>query len=671
MAGISGWNGWRRRVAGGLIAPVLALACGPGAQAQPEAASAATGAANARFAEGLPWADTGDRILAARGFVATRTDPLIRDAQGRVVWNLDAYRDLPDTPPATANPSLWRHMLLLRHHGLYQVSPKLWQVRGFDIANMTVIEGDTGLIVIDPLTTVEVARAALELVRSHLGDRPVVAVIFTHPHADHFGGVKGVVDPADVAAGRVPVIAPEGFLEHAVSENLLAGPAMSRRATYQFGTTLPRGPQGQLGAGIGPGIAGGTLSLIAPTHEIAGTGETLELDGVTVEFQLTPGTEAPVEMNLFLPGMNALGLAENANVTMHNILPPRGALVRDARAWAAYLTEALDRYGSRAEVLFIQHGWPRWGRAEIADYMASHRDAYKYLHDQSVRLMNRGQTAPEIAETIALPPELAGRWFNRGYYGTMRHNSRAVYQRYLGWYDGNPANLDPWPPEDEARRYVAAMGGPDAVLAEAARAVEAADYRWASRVIGHLIFSRQGSEALQAQARALGARSFEQMGYQAESMLWRNMYLTAAQELRSPPQAPPQTTMALDLIAATPSSDLFELLAVRVDPARAAGRDIAVAFVFPDRAERHVITLRNRVLVARAVPPGAPDPVAVQATATLPRPAFLQMLFAGTPAARLVLSGTLRVDGDAGQLRALTDSLDPAAPAAPFPIVTP
>jgi alkyl sulfatase BDS1-like metallo-beta-lactamase superfamily hydrolase len=640
--------------------PCLLLATA--APAAPPLASAATLEANRRFAEGLAWADREDESLAARGFVATRADPKIRAADGRVVLDLSAYDGITGDAPPTANPSLWRHAGLLKRHGLFKVAPRIWQVRGFDISVMSVIEGERGFIIVDPLTTTEVAAAALALVREHVGNRPVSAVIYTHSHADHFGGVRGVVDEADVRAGRVPIVAPDGFLEHAVSENLIAGPAMSRRAIYQFGRGLAPGNTGHLGAGIGMEVSRGTISLIAPTRSIMKTGEALVLDGVRFEFQLTPNTEAPAEMNFFLPELGALCLAENANVTLHNILPARGALVRDAKAWADALSDALTLYGDMTEVLFVSHGWPRWGRDEIARYVSSHRDAYKYLHDQSVRLMNQGLTAPEIAETLELPPVIARQWFNRGYYGTLRHNARAVYQRYLGWYDANPANLDGWPPEEAGKRYVAAMGGRAKALKVAERAYAAGDYRWAAEVASRLTFA----DGKDLEARELLARSFEQLGFQAEGMLWRNMYLTGAREARTIPTAAEATTVALDLIAATTTPQLFDLLAIRVDPALAAGRDLAVDFVFPDRAERTRVTLRNSVLVHAAEGKGE-----AQATVTLPRPAFLSLLFAGAEPAALVSSGVMKVEGDPAAVRALLQSLDRASPRPPFPIVTP
>lgn len=641
------------------------------------AATTATIKANEAFSQGLPWSDESEAELSKRGFVATLDDPKIRDARGQVIMDLAAYDFVSGPAPATANPSLWRHAGLLKQHGLFKVAPRIWQVRGFDISVMSIIETDTGLLVIDPLATREAAAAAFGLARKHIGDKPVRAVIYTHSHADHFGGVKGVVDEADVKAGKVQIIAPVGFLEHAVSENLTAGPAMSRRAVYQFGATLPPGPAGQTGAGIGMGLAKGGLTLIAPNVTIDHTGQTLTVDGLAMEFQLTPSTEAPAEMNIFFPGLNALCLAENANVTMHNILPARGALVRDSKAWADYLTESLQLYGARSDVMFVSHGWPRWGRAEIADYVGLHRDAYKYLHDQSVRMMNKGMTAPEIAETIALPPVLNSKWFNHGYYGTLRHNARAVYQRYLGWYDANPANLNAWPPEEAGKRYVAAMGGPKKALAVAQKAYDAGDYRWSAEVASRIVFADDKDAA----ARELLARSFEQMGYQAESMLWRNMYLTGAVEARSNPQTATASTVAPDMIAAIETPQLFDLMAIRVDPAKAAGKTISVAFVFPDRKERTRVELRNSVLIHTAVKPpaaatgsgvaAAPLEAPVDATVTVPRMGFIGMLFGATTPAALMQSGALKVEGDAAALVAFLGSLDTAPAGPPFPIVTP
>lgn len=638
------------------------LALLPPAAAETGPATPVTVETNRAFAAGLPWHDTSEATLSGHGFIATAEDPFIRNTEGRVVYDLSAYDFAEGDAPATMNPSLWRHLGLIRQHGLYEVVPGIWQVRGFDLSVMSIIGGETGYIIVDPLTATETAAAAFALVRQHLGDKPVHAVIYTHSHADHFAGIKGIVSEQDVAEGRVQIIAPSGFMEHAVSENLIAGGAMTRRATYQFGTSLEPGPAGQGGAGIGAGLPRGTMSLIAPTHSVTYTGETLTIDGVEIEFQLTPDTEAPAEMNFYLPQLRALCLAENASPTMHNVLPPRGALVRDSKAWADYLTESIRFYADKTDVMFVSHGWPRWGQAEVAEFMAHHRDAYKYLHDQTVRLMNKGYTASEIAEVIALPESLASKWYNRGYYGTMSHNSKAVYQRYLGWFDGNPANLNPWPPEESGKRYVAAMGGAKKALKVAQKAYDAGDYRWSAQVASHIVFA----DDTDRKARELLAKSFEQLGYQAEGSLWRNMYLTGALEARSAPAEQPVRTTSADFVGAITTPQLFDMLAIRVDPEKAEGVDVVLAFVFPDRSETRRVTLRNSVLVHEDVA-GAP----VTATATLPRPAFLAMLFAGQSAAALVEAGVMKVEGETAAMAALMSSLDPADTGPPFPIVTP
>ena len=640
----------------------LFLLQAPGAFAEDAKATKATISANKAFAEGLPWDDTSEAELSDRGFIATRQDPVILRADGEQAFDLNAY-DFADGPAAeTMNPSLWRHLSLLRKHGLYEVTPGISQVRGFDLSVMSIIEGETGYIIVDPLTVTESAGAAFELVKQHLGDKPIHAVIYTHSHVDHFGGVKGIVSLEDVVAGKVQIIAPEGFMEHAVSENLIAGEAMNRRANFQFGMRLEPGPAGQGGAGIGTGVPRGSISLIPPTHSVNATGETMVIDGIEIEFQLTPGTEAPAEMNFYLPQFRALCLAENANATMHNVLPPRGALVRDAKAWADYLTESIALYADKTDVMFVSHGWPRWGQAEVTEFMSHHRDAYKYLHDQTIRLMNKGYTASEIAEVIALPDSLAGKWYNRGYYGTMSHNAKAVYQRYLGWYDGNPANLNPWPPEEAGKRYVAAMGGARKAQKVAQKAYDRGDYRWAAQVASHIVFADDTNR----KARELLAKAFEQLGYQAEGSLWRNMYLTGAAEVRETPTDRQITTVSPDMIGAITTPQVFDMLAIRVDPEKAEGINTAVAFVFPERGETRRVSLQNSVLVHEE---GLSRPVA--ATITIPRPAFLAMLFAGQTPAALMEAGVMKVEGEAGATAALMSVFDPADTGPPFEIVTP
>jgi alkyl sulfatase BDS1-like metallo-beta-lactamase superfamily hydrolase len=654
-----------RKILTVLSAAMLCASCassGEPAMSASQGATDYTVAANQAFSAGLPWGDETEAQLSTRGFMATLADPKIRNAEGRVVFDASAY-DFADGPPAdTMNPSLWRHLSLLNNHGIFEVMPGLWQVRGLDLSVMSVIATETGYIIVDPLTATETSAAAMSLVREHVGDRPIVAVIYTHSHGDHFGGVKGIVSDADVADGKVQIIAPDGFMEHAVSENLIAGPAMTRRANYQFGTSLEPGPAGQGGAGIGTGLPSGTFSLIAPTHTVKQTGEILVIDGITLEFQVTPGTEAPAEMNFYLPHLRALCLAENANPTMHNVLPPRGSLVRDSKAWADYLTESIQLFGDRTDVMFVSHGWPRWGQEDVSTFMAFHRDAYKYLHDQSVRLMNKGYTAEEIAEVIALPESLGSKWYNRGYYGTMAHNAKAVYQRYLGWYDANPANLNAWPPEEAASRYVAAMGGPVNALRIANTAYKSGDYRWAAEVANHIIFDDPSNTA----AREVLAQSFEQLGYQAEGSLWRNMYLTGAAEARTAPQAPTVRALSPDVLSAITVEQVFDMLAIRVDPERAEGKAITIAFEFPDLGETRLVSIRNSVLVHES---GTGETAA--ATLRLPKAAFLGMIFAGQKPADLAAKGVLTITGDPSAASVLLGVLDPPAPAEAFAIVTP
>lgn len=634
----------------------FALALTSAAQAQ---VTDATRAANAELARTLPWSDREDEDFAARGFVAAWDQPQIRAADGHVVWDFTAYNFLQGDAPETVNPSLWRHAGLLAHAGLFRVTDRVYQVRGFDVSNMTIIVGDTGLILVDPLTSTEVASAALTLARRTLGERPVRAVIYTHSHVDHFGGVRGVVSAEDMAAGRVEIIAPDGFMEHAVTENVIAGNAMGRRALYQFGSGMPPGPEGQMSSGIGLAVSAGAFTLIPPTRTITRTGETAMIDGVRIEFQLTPDTEAPSEMNFFLPDLGVLCLAENANASMHNILTPRGALVRDAKAWADYLTESLRLYGAQSQVMVTSHAWPRFGNDRVRDFIASHRDAYKYLHDQTVRLMNAGYTDREIADLVRLPEPLAGRWFNRGYYGTMMHNSRAIYQRYMGWYDANPANLNPLPPAEEGVRFVRAMGGAERVLAEGQRAFDEGDYRWTARVLNHLVFADPSNTA----ARQLLARTHRQMAWQAESGIWRNMYLVAARELEQGPPEVGSQVVSVDLVAATPTSYILDLLAVRLNPERLGARSFVFNLVFPERSERFAVTIRNGVLVhERGVTlENAP-------TITAARSAFLQAMATGTMR-RAVLSGSVRISGNRRSLEGMNEVFDTPEPN--FAIVTP
>lgn len=438
----------------------------------------------------LPFQDDADFRAADRGFIAALSPCVIRAADGRIVWDNDAYAFLDGPAPTSVHPSLWRQSTLAAKQGLYEVVPGIYQVRGLDISNVTFVETDNGIIVIDPLISTEVAAAALALYREHRGGaRPVVAVIYTHSHVDHFGGVLGVTSQADVDAGTVAVLAPEGFIEHAVSENVYAGPAMTRRATYMYGTLLPRGPMGQVGCGLGQAPSTGEVAVIVPTVHIETTGETHTIDGVEIEFQMAPGTEAPAEMHFYFPRFRALCMAENATHNLHNLLTLRGAVVRDPHAWSGYLTEAIDAFADRADVVFASHHWPTWGRDSIVEFLSLQRDLYAYLHDQTLRLLNQGYTGVEIAEMFQMPPVLERAWHTHGYYGSVSHNVKAVYQRYMGWFDGNPARLWPHPPEALAPRYVEAMGGIDRVVDLSQKAFDSGDYRWAATLLDHAVFT--------------------------------------------------------------------------------------------------------------------------------------------------------------------------------------
>ncbi|HEY8515944.1 MAG TPA: alkyl sulfatase dimerization domain-containing protein [Candidatus Binatia bacterium] len=644
---------------GGVVAPLLMGR--PKLPPTPEVS--ASEASRRQLAKIQQMIDADTRLdfeLAERGFIATRSDPLIRNAKGDVVVDLSSYGFLGEKAPETVNPSLWRQAQIITKHGLYKVTEKIYQVRGFDVSTVTFVDAGSGWIVIDPLTSTETARAALDLVTEHVGRKPVLAVVYSHSHVDHYGGVAGVTSREDVAAGRVKIIAPQGFTEHAVSENIIAGPAMARRARFQFGFTLPRGPEGEVTSGLGPAVSRGTISMLAPTDVITTTGQEMLIGDVRMVFQVTPGTEAPAEMNAYFPGLRALFMAENANLTMHNLLPARGALVRDAKAWADYLTESIRLYGEDSEVMFAAHGIPRFGRDEIVSFLRSHRDAYKFLHDQTVRLMNAGLTGVEIAEVLELPEPLARQWFNRGYYGTMNHNAKAVYQRYMGWYDANPANLHPLPPEPAAKRYVEAMGGAEAVRERARKAADEGDYRWAAMLLNHAVFADPQDQA----ARDALADVYTQLAYQAEAGTWRNIYLTGAQELRSGVVQLPPPSLSPDVLEATPTSMLLDLAAVRLDPEKALAKPLRLNLVLTDVDERHLITVENGVLVHEQ---GVEEREAP--TVRMQRIDMLMTLFAGVPVSVRTASGNIVTEGDADAWPALVGMID--ALDTNFPIVTP
>ena len=523
------------------------------------------------FAARMPPDDGTDAADVARGFIATRTEPVIEkitpNAWLPVSWDLSKSDFFHGPCPDTVNPSLWRQAGFNAQHGLYEVIDGFYQVRGFDTSTVTFIRGDEGWVVIDPLTTTETARAAFELVTEHLGKRPVTAVIYTHSHLDHFGGILGVLDPAQVESGEVQIVAPEGFLREAVAENLLAGPAMGRRAMYQYGLMIEWGEHGHVDQGLGKGVPTGASALVPPTIEITETGQELVLDGIPIEFQLTPESEAPAEMHFYFPEHRALCMAENCTATMHNVLTLRGALVRDTLMWSRYIDEALDRWGDVSDVVFASHGWPHWGNEAVHGYLIRQRDLYRWLHDQSMRLINLGYTPNEISARIDLPPGLWDDYQCHGYYGTVSHNVRAVYQRYLGFYDGHPSSLDPYEPVEAGKRYVDFMGGMDALLARARETYEAGDHKWVAEVLRHAVFADPECE----EARLLQADAFEQLAYRAEAGPWRDVYLSGAQELRhgsitvhSVSRPRPELVTGMDLQQA------FDLLASAMDGVAAA-----------------------------------------------------------------------------------------------------
>ena len=631
-----------QRIATSLLgAALLAAGCAsaPGsADLTPKPATPATVNANQAMRPVVAAFDKRDFDDATRGKLAELNDPLVKAADGRIVWDTRKFDFLKSDAPATANPSLWRNQQLQHAQGLFKVADGIYQIRGYDIANMTLVEGNTGWIVIDTLLTAPVARAGLKLAMDTLkSSKPVVAVIYTHSHADHFGGVRGVVDEADVRSGKVKIIAPDAFMEHAIAENVLAGNAMSRRAQYMYGVGLPASGQGTLGTGLGLALSSSVPGLIPPTQYIKKTGEEITIDGVRIQFQMAKASEAPSEFMFYFPDKKALCLSEVATKLMHNVYTIRGAQVRDALLWSKYINETMDLFPD-AEVAFASHHWPTWGKDNIRGFLANQRDTYRFLHDRALNLANQGKVMDELGSESFMPKGLAADAASRGYYGTLSHNLRAVYNFYLGYYDANPATLHRLPPADSAKRYVAAMGGEAAALAAGRKAFADGDYRWVAEMVNHVVFANPAN----AEARALQADALEQLGYQAESAPWRNAYLLGAMELRKGPQTANVSSSGPDTVRGMSNELLFDYIALRLDHTKTDGLKAAVQMVFTDVNETWALELSNSVLnntQGRVLK--NPD-----VTITLTRPAFLAMLLQGKKLHELVQAGMVKVEGN-------------------------
>ena len=629
---------------------------------EPKEATKATADINNQVLKDLPFSDTQDFDDAKKGFVDTLPTLIIKNSKGQDIWDMESYKYQNDKPaPATVNPSLWRIAQVNNINGLFKVTDRVYQVRGFDLSNMTIIEGNTGIIIRDPLMTKETATSALELYYKNRPKKPVVAVIYSHSHADHYGGVKGVINQDDVKSGKVKVYAPEGFLAEAISENVYAGNAMSRRASYMYGSQLKKDAKGQIDTGLGKTTSLGTFTLIAPTDVITKTNDTRTIDGVQIEFSLVPGTEAPSEMLMYFPQFKLLNSAEDATHTLHNLYTLRGAQVRDAVKWWKAVDTMMTRYGD-AEIIIAQHNWPKWGKDNIQGYLAKQRDVYKYIHDQTLNLANKGYTMNEIAETIKLPKELDQEWSIRGYYGSVSHDSKAVYQKYLGWYDNNPANLNPLPPTEAGKKYVEYMGGAPAIIKKAKESYAKGEYRWVAEVMSKVVFADPNNK----EAKNLEADALEQLGYQTENGTWRNNYLMGAYELRNGVVANTTSSASPDTITAMTTDMLLDFMGIQLNAEKAAGKKMVLNWEQPDTKEKYTITLENSVLMYRKV-----DSFTNKAdvTMSLPKTSLNNMLLKQTTMDKEISEGRAKITGDRAKLQELmgmTDTFNPA-----FNIVTP
>ena len=650
--------------AGILSLTLLLAACGGDEQSTGTSSSTATAqtmAINAEIAKQLPLDDQQDFEDATRGLIASQKPLVVKNADGKVLWDMEKYAFIEGDAPDSVNPSLWRQAKLNNIHGLFEVTPGIYQLRGFDLANITLIQGKTGWILVDPLTTAPTARNALAFAREQLGDQKISAIIFTHSHIDHFGGIDGVL--TDNEREQLQVIAPEGFMEEASSENILAGPTMQRRAQYMYGSRLERSATGHVDTGLGKQPPfGGDIGILAPTHIVSQTGQTLTVDGVDIVFQYTPASEAPAEMTFYIPQLKAFGGAEVVSHTLHNLYTLRGAKVRDALKWSGYIDEAITLFGQEAEVYFGSHHWPIWGKERINDFLKSQRDSYKYIHDQTLRMANAGYTPKEIAAELKLPSTLAKNFANRDYYGTVSHNAKAVYQAYFGWYDGNPANLNPLPPAEAGAAYVEAIGGADKVLNIAQQSFDKGQYRWTAELLNHLVFAQPDNQS----ARELLAKTYDQLGYQAESGPWRDVYLTGAYELRNgPPTQATNLSEIARLLEETPLPLFFASMAASLNGPRADGKQLLVNFNFTDLKENHVLQVENAVLHHRIAAPVA----GADATVNLTKPLFLKLVTGGAGLKDTLFSDELSIEGSRLSLLEFFQLLD--KPQGNFNIIEP
>jgi alkyl sulfatase BDS1-like metallo-beta-lactamase superfamily hydrolase len=628
------------------------------AGADPHGFSAPTPATLAANRVALPEDDGQDHAEASRGLLAT-DDSLQVEHEGDIIYDRKGYDFVTGEAPASVHPSLWRQATLNNQHGLFEVTPGIWQIRGHDLANLTLIRGDTGWIVVDPLTVRETATRAMALARKQLGDIPVSALIYTHSHIDHFGGALGAVSPEEAAS--IPVYAPHGFMEEVTSENVLAGPGMLRRSMFMYGRNLPRSERGKIDNGLGKEPpSSGTVTVLPPTHLVDASTRPLTIDGVEFVFQYTPGSEAPAEMTFYLPRWKVFCGAEVLSRTLHNLYTLRGAKVRDAWRWAGYIDEA-DRLFDDAEIMIFSHHWPVWGRARIQQMLEEQHDTYRFIHDQTLRLANRGFEPRQIAEQLTLPDSLMKHYWNRGYYGTLRHDTKAVYQMYFGWYDGNPAHLDPLPRGEADTRYVKAMGGADAVLALAREAHQQGEDRWAAELLDRVV----SSDADNAPARALLADVYDQLGYRSESSAWRNVYLSGAHELRhGAPRQGFDTKMSLALLEQMSPYQFMQMFAVALNGEKAAGKSLRFNVRFTDIQQSVTAQIRNGVLVFHE---GQEHPDAT-ATLSITRPLMARLFSGQAGLTDLAGKGGASVEGSLLDLAAFFTLLD--RPDFLFPLVT-